>query len=654
MLGVGIPALVGLVHAALIAPTYHVGSFDDDAGYILTAKTLLAGHGLTGHIPSGEVVIGLYPPGYSAILSPLLWVSPHDFLSLRLLSVVCYLAAFPLMWVYLGHRRVGRFPRVAALTLLALGPPFATYATMVMAETPFVVVLLLLLLAVDRWREQDRALTWTGIEVVLLAAGLIWLKQAAVGLVAGLVIWWPISGALRRWAKLTILAAGIALAVVPVVVARAVAGVPLAGARYSQELGGFYQGGLLSRLQHVLPDSTLHLLGTAIPATLVPYLDPLPIKGHWPDLWQVLSWHVTILVALGAVTCFRRRRDAAVPMALVYLAEAVLWPFVNERRAVLVLPLLVAWYVIGATEAWAAVRRLSARRRLAGSLSARAGTGWPLRVGGVALGAAIVAVPLVVQMPRNYLYPWNVDSSRFGGSRYDSILSRLGRPSDVVETDYRSSIALFTGHATNWTGFIYNQGDTCDSSNIPLELLSDKADYLVVGDFNKPGLLDSPCLLSQASSNSWAVELLHTATDDATVFELVGLPSGQSGLTNVLAGVQPSTSVTGSVSTVSWELPKPAAVSQISLGQATAGDRSTKQVQIGVEEVGGRWDVVAEAQSGVGDGTGNVPFLLDRYTGGPVVAVRVVVTGTDAAVPATISDLGVIGPFSRTGASTTS
>ena len=647
-----------MVHAALIAPSYHVGSFDDDAGYILTAKALLAGHGLTGHVASGQVVIGLYPPGFSALLAPLLWIWPHDFLALRLLSLAFYLAAFPLTWVYLGRHRVGPALRLAALMLLALGPPFATYATMVMAEAPFIVVLLLLLLAVDRWRDQDRTLTWAGVEVVLLAAALIWLKQAALGLVAGLVIWWPLSRASRRWAKGMLLFGGVALSLVPVVVARVVAGVPLAGARYSEELGGFYQGGLLSRLAHVLPGSTEHLFSTAIPATLVPYLEPLPIQGQWPDLWKVLSWHVSILIAIGAVAWFRRYRDAAVPMTVVYLAESVLWPFVNERRAILVLPLLVTWYVLGAAEVWAGARRLYATKVPALALSAGRLRGPQIRVVGTAMSAslviAFVAVPLVAQAPRDYLYAWDASSSHFGGARYDAILSALGQPSDVVETDYQSAIALFTGHVTNWSAFISNQGSTCNSAAVPLQLRGDRADYLVVGDFNKPGVLDSPCLLSQATTNTWAVELLHTATDNATVFELVALPSGHPGLTNVLVGIQPTTDVNGPVTTISWNLPKPAAVSQISLGEALAGSTATKHVSVEVEEPGGRWDVVAQAQSGVGDGTANVPFLLDHYTGGPIVSVRVAVTGTDSTVPDTISDLAVIGPFSNSGSSTTS
>ena len=46
----------------------------------------------------------------------------------------------------------------------------------------------------------------------------------------------------------------------------------------------------------------------------------------------------------------------------VYLAETLLWPEVNERRVILVLPVLVAWYVLGAKAAWDAAWSWTQRR----------------------------------------------------------------------------------------------------------------------------------------------------------------------------------------------------------------------------------------------------------------------------------------------------
>src|SRR5262249_28302359 len=251
---------LGLIHVALVAPHYFVGSFDDDAGYILTGRALLAGDGFTSHLANTTTVAGSYPPGYSALLAPLLWLWPHTFVPLRLLSMACYVAIFPLTWMYLGRRRVGEGVRVATLALLALGPPLATYGSMVMAETPFIVLFLCLLLWVDRWERQGRVWTWTGLTVVLAAAGLIWLKEAGMGVAAGLVRWLLLRHSRAALWRAALVAGGVVVLLLPVALARMAADIPLAGSRYSQELGGYYHGGLVDRVLHVAPHALWELL----------------------------------------------------------------------------------------------------------------------------------------------------------------------------------------------------------------------------------------------------------------------------------------------------------------------------------------------------------------------------------------------------------
>ena len=624
------------MHVALVAPHYFVGSFDDDASYILTAKGLLAGVGLTGRLPSGEVLVGLYAPGYSALLAPLLWIWPHTYVPLRLFSTACFAAVFPLTWVLMRRRGVGPVTGMLALLVLALGPPFATYGSMVMAETPFIVVLLLLLLAVDRWQDQARALTRAGVAVVVLAAALLWLKEAGLGLVAGLVLWLAFRRSPRRWSKAALVASGVALSLVPVVVARLAAGIPLAGARYSQELGGYYQGGLLGRLVHVLPRSTLQLLSTAIPRTLVPYLDPLPQSGAWNTLWQVVSWQVTVLIVVGAAVWFWRHRDAAVPMTVVYLGECVLWPFINERRSILVLPLLVAWYVIGAAWLWAFLRR-----RIGAPRAVRR-----LRTASIVLALVFVAAPLAAQIPRDYLYGWGQNGSHFGGSRYAAVLRALGRPSDVVETDYRSSVALFTGHATNWSAFTGTLS-ICYGPAVLSAINADHAGFLLLGDVNKPNQIDSPCLQSQVRLADWAVRILHTARDNASVYELIGPYTGHPGLVDVLKSAgSGGYSTAGTTTTVSWHLPRPEPVSQLSVGEAAADQGRTTSVRLEIEHPDGTWSVMAQARSGVGDGRGRAPFLLAKPSPAQMaVGVRVVVDAAGPG-PSTVRDVVALGPRS--------
>jgi hypothetical protein len=591
---------------------------------------------MSGHLASGESLIGIYPPGYSALLASLVWLWPHSFLPLRLLSVASFAAVFPLTWVFLGRRRWAPPLRVVVLLLLALGPPFATFGSMVMAETTFLVVLLLLLLVVDRWAAEERVVTAAGLSVLLAAAALIWLKQAALGLDAGLILWiaWR---AVRGRMKAAALAAGIAVLLSPVIVSRLAGGLPLAGTRYSQELGGYYQGGLVRRLVDVLPHSVWHLLSEVLGVTLVPYFDPLPDTGTWVVFWQVVSVPLGAMVVTGAVVWFGRYRDAALPMTVVYLAESCLWPFVNERRTILVLPLLAAWFVGGTVWWWGRAKSL-----LGGHVH-----GGALRGAGTALVAVFVVVPLVAQMPRDYLYGWNQNGSHFEGSRYMGILHALGRPADVVETDYRWSTALFSGHVTQWNAFVLTQpGGLCYGPAAAAELAADRAGFLLIGDLNKPGLVDSPCLLSLAMTGDWAVQLLHTSRDDATVWELIGPGTGHPDLTDELSkGATAVYNLSGDRAAVTWTFSGARRLSQISLGQAAMGYGTTGSVTAEVETPGGRWVPVAGAPHGVGDGPGRAPYLLASPPAATTaVGFRVVMDGGPGSGDPVISDVAVLGP----------
>ena len=524
---------------------------------------------------------------------------------------------------------------------------------MVMAESPFLVLLLVLLMLVDRWDRDDRVFTRIGVAVILAAAGLVWLKEAGIGVVVGLCLWLLLPWGPPRpsWRKSLAVAAGVVALLVPVAVARLIAGVPLVGARYSQELGSYYQGGLVGRIVHVAPHGLWQMLSTALPATLVPYLSPLPIHGHAPDVWKVLSWQVTILTVAGAVVWARRHRDAALPIAAVYLVETLFWPEVNERRVILVLPILAVWYVLGAKAAGLAVwSRLHGRASPAGR---RAGRNWrPATAVGVA-GAAVVAaavtvVPLALQLPRDYLVNLGQNTSQFAGSPYARILTQLGRPTDVVETDYLSSTALFTGHDTRETAFT-DTVSSCNTAVIQTALALDHAGYLLLGNVNKPDVLDRPCLLQVASSSPSAVPLLHTEHDNAFVFELIGPGTGHPDLQNLTASAIRSKVVAGPSVVWAWNWSSPRAVSQVSLGQAGVAGVTTG-VAVQIREEGGEWRTVASAPSAIGDGPAATPYLLAALPS-PTLAtgVRVVISGNGSSPPAATTtgppvDVAVLGP----------
>src|SRR6202030_1088187 len=161
-----------------------------------------------------------------SLLAPLVKAFPGTFVPFRLLSVVCFAALFPLTWAYLRRRRVPEWIAVGTLAVLALCPALATFGSMVMAESPFLVLLLITLMLAERWQQATRFLGPLGVGTIVATAGLVWVKEAAWAMAAGFVLWFFLGRQIKKAAALAI---GVGASLVPVVVARAAAGVPLAG-----------------------------------------------------------------------------------------------------------------------------------------------------------------------------------------------------------------------------------------------------------------------------------------------------------------------------------------------------------------------------------------------------------------------------------------
>jgi len=637
--------VVALVHAWVVGWHYYVGSFDDDANYILTARALLAGKGLTGSLVSGNSVIGAYPPGYPLLIAPIQWAFPGDsaFVPLRVFSALCGAAVLPLTWGWMSRRSMPPSTRAAVMVMLALDPVLATFSTMVMAETPFLVALLALLVAADRWDETDRLWCWPAAVVVVLSAAEVWLKEAGIGLVAGIALWYWIR---RRWGRGVMVLAGVGLSLLPVLLGRLVEGIPFAGARYTEELNNYYRGGLVHRVLVVVPHNFLQWLFVALPATVVPFVSPvhwLPTPGYW------FGWQVAVFTLVGLVVAIRRHRDLTVVAVPVYAAMTLLYPFINQRRVILVLPMVLAWYALGVHASVSALAR-EARRRMSGR---RFATARQVGRAGFALAAAVfVVLPLASQFPRDYLYGFGQSSSRLRGSRAMEMLGALRPHSTVVETEYRYGTALFDGHRTNNTAFTLIYHDGCSLARARRGIAADHAGFLVIGDLNKPDVTESVCLMKMATTLPWSVRLLRTERDETTVFELIGPGTAHPDLRSLLpraslggsggivplalhrlgggrgdlgdhAGSAPTTTVgPGGEGVITWSWARARNISQVSLGEA--GVLATGRPQLGslvagatagvavqMETPAGVWRTIRSAPGAVGD-HGSAPYLLDQ------------------------------------------
>ena len=640
--------VVGVIHALVVSRWYHLGSFDDDSSYVLAARAIASGHGLTTKIAGGYPLIGVYPPGYPALLSPLVLISRTAVLPLRAVSLAMFIAIFALTWRYFGRRGVSPGVTVAALALLALNPVLATYATMVMPETSFVVALLLLLIALDRWEHDPRVACWSAAATVVVGASILWLKEAGLGVMVGVVAWLLLR---RLWRKALVAAAGQGLLIAPLFVARVLAGANLIGSRYSSDLGGAFQGGLVKRFVGLVPSTASTYFNRALPNTIVPgHMGLLPYRGTVGIGLAILTWTAAPLVIIGFVVWWRRYGGAACVLVLVYLAETLVYPFTNQRRVVLVLPLIVAWYVLGAL--WLLAR--------AGVLARR----WhraPAEhiVRAVALVAALLVLfALASQFERDYLYGEGHGSSDPGGSPYMALLDHVGTPDQVVETDYLWTTALFSGHRT--LNGVYEV--PCNAQSVTAALRRDDAGFVLTADLNGGGLIDDNCLLPVLTALPDTVRLYRADADQSSVFELMGSGTDHPDWQDLAASVTPSggasqpvvavpetrqedgdqagqyetVATTDTSAAMTWSWPDPVSVDQLSLGAAgvSAGSAATTAVTISVRNTGGTWRTVAIAPGAVGPGDAN-PYLLAALTQPQVVTgVRVTVATTG---PATVA-----------------
>jgi hypothetical protein len=619
-----LPLAVQIGHTIAVGPAYHVGSFDDDGNYLMAAHVLASGGGLTATMPSGVSVVANYLPGYPLLLVPLIWVWGTALGPLRIFSALCTCALYPLLWVWMDRRGLKQGQRAGVLGFLAINTVLATYSTMVMAEAPFLLVLVLALLALDRW-EQQPGWRWATVEIVLVAY-LVWLKEAGVGLAVGLIgyeLW------RRRGRRAVAVGAGVGALLAPGLAARLSTGAATVGDRYAGEISNTGNGGFGHLPAQAYADVSAYVR-SVLRQSVLPAGNPLPATGPVHTLVVVVGVTVPVFCVVGAVAWYRRHPTGESWMVWAYFAETLAYPFTNQRRVILVLPVVTLWYVVGACACGRAVLALGSR-----SLS-RAGVAASVLVAVLAAG-----VPTAAGFTKDYMYKVGQQSSDFLRSPAMWLLKALGPPGTVVETDYRGSVAYFSGHRTAWTAFTattpygpFGGANRCLMPAVTSALAGDDARFLTVGDFNFPGLMDSPCLLKLASTRQTAavlgaVRLLSIGLDQTSVFDLVGPGTSQPGLEDHTgtAPASPATRVRvapdgqgdaggvayrararGGTASFQWSWPGPVALSQVSVGLVTSTARLT-DVAVAIELPGGTWETVATAPGGVGDG-GPAPYLL--------------------------------------------
>lgn len=131
---------------------YYVGFFNDDAFFVIGARSLLEGRYVELNHPL-EPALRTYLPGYPLLLSPLVALFPNTTLPLQIFSMVLVLGGLFLFWKLCGHKPV--------LILAAINPLTVSLSGTVLSDIPyFFLTPLIFLVARSIWEKRDIK-TWT-------------------------------------------------------------------------------------------------------------------------------------------------------------------------------------------------------------------------------------------------------------------------------------------------------------------------------------------------------------------------------------------------------------------------------------------------------------------------------------------------------------
>jgi hypothetical protein len=204
--------LAGVALVILRWEEFPIGAGMDDAYYIEMARSLAEGRGPVIHL--GGIVPGwnpgVFPLGFSLLLSPLAWLEPGAVGVFRLVPILALAALFPLC-----HRlaHLGMSSRGLALAaLVCLNPWTIGHATRVLSDLPFAAlslaaVLLYLHLADDpsvRWRPL--------LVLVVITVASIMVRSIGLALPLAMIICWIGN---RRWPRALLLGTCVAAGLLP-------------------------------------------------------------------------------------------------------------------------------------------------------------------------------------------------------------------------------------------------------------------------------------------------------------------------------------------------------------------------------------------------------------------------------------------------------
>jgi hypothetical protein len=375
-----------LVLAALVVYVLRLngaaGMIVDDAWYVMLAKSLAEGRGYKLISSAAEPILPLYPPGFPALLSIVVRISP-DFPQnvpwLKAVSIAAMLGVGLLTYVYVrAHRQLSREMAACLAFATAIVPAFVFTATStVMSECVFTLAQLAVVVLVHRAVEspEDRQRLVFAIAAGVVTAGAVLIRSAAIGLVVAAMLWLLKE---RRWKTAGTFVAAMVICLLPWMTYTRM-NAPTAEQRaahggavvydYFDQLSMRVAGGpghgrvtladLPARIGMNLKDVFAHDMGGIFAPIFVrtpsesgeevvslgASLAGIGMGSAGVTMAISLVWSAIVLV--GFVAAARRRMTVVEFLVPIAIAIILLWPFWSFRFMIPLIPFLFFYLVIG-------------------------------------------------------------------------------------------------------------------------------------------------------------------------------------------------------------------------------------------------------------------------------------------------------------------
>jgi hypothetical protein len=353
------------------------GMVNDDAWYILLARSLAEGTGF--HLISSplEPILPLYPPGFPAVLSIAFRISPEypdNVWLLKGVSIAAMIGVGFLTYHYLRTRRLSNEVAISAALATILTPAFVFLATStVMSECVFTLAQVAVILVVHRSAEaNDRnAVRWLIVAAVLAAAAVL-IRTAAVAVVAATAIWLLKE---RRWRRAAIFAATVALCLLPWIIHSTV-NAPTEAQRAAHGGAVAYSYGEQLWMRWAGAPSSGTITARDLPRRVVTNLTDIAARGmdgiFLPVVLRgpaesgdevvalgpgnnmgatsapmIVAAAVSVIVLTGFIAAVRRQITVTEVFLPAAMAIILLWPFWSFRFVVPLTPFLYFYLVTG-------------------------------------------------------------------------------------------------------------------------------------------------------------------------------------------------------------------------------------------------------------------------------------------------------------------